>query len=172
MKNALIYVDNIVKSLSTLVPEEKSFFKAQGESYKKKIRALFNEIKDEMSTVSLENRKVLTNHDAFQYLGHDFHIYFFSPLGMSTEAEASAKTVVTLIEKIRDRGIHAIFVEKTLNPRLIQQIAKETGTHVAGSLYSDALDVPGTDAGTYLGMMKFNLYALVKALQTPRESKD
>lgn len=165
LKNALLYVDNIVEALCQLLPEEAPFFKAQGKAYQQKIRELQHTIEAELTSVPLEKRKVLTNHEAFEYLGRDFHITFFSPLGMSTEAEASAKTIATLINKVRGEGINAVFIENILNPRLIEQIARETSSHIAGSLYSDALDIPGTPADTYLKMMSFNLHALAKALK-------
>lgn len=170
LKNALLYVDNVVDALSRLIPEEKAFFEAKGKAYKAELELLRKEIDQKLASVPLEQRKVLTNHDAFEYLGRDFHISFYSPLGMSTEAEASAKAIVTLIHKIREEGINAVFVENILNPRLIEQIARETGSHIAGSLYSDALDVPDTSADTYLSMMRSNLHALADALKASAAS--
>ncbi|HUX79566.1 MAG TPA: zinc ABC transporter substrate-binding protein [Alphaproteobacteria bacterium] len=164
LKNAQVYVDNIVKGLSDLLPEDASFFKARGEAYKKALSDLENETYKKLETVPLENRKVITNHDAFGYLGRDFNIAFHSPLGISTESEPSAKSVVILINKIRQEKIHAIFVENISNHRLLDQISKETGTHIGGVLYSDALSVPGTEADTYLKMMRYNLSSLTKTM--------
>lgn len=164
LKNALIYVDNIVDGLSKLVPEEAAFFKAQGKAYKKRLQELEKKTGKALAALSSDERKVLTNHDAFEYLGHQFNIMFFSPLGMSTDAEPSAKVVADLIQRIKKDDIQAVFIENISNPRLVEQIAEETGTHVGGVLYSDALDVSGSEADTYLKMMEFNLDALVRAL--------
>jgi zinc/manganese transport system substrate-binding protein len=84
---------------------------------------------------------------------------------MSTDAEPSAKVVAELIERIKKDNISAVFIENISNPRLVEQIAEETGTHVGGVLYSDALDVPGSEADTYLKMMTYNLATLTRALK-------
>jgi zinc/manganese transport system substrate-binding protein len=171
LKNAPIYIDNIVEGLSRLVPEEASFFKARAAAYKKEVEVLEAQTHEELDHLPVESKKVLTNHEAFGYLGHDFQIVFYSPLGISTESEPSAKAVATLIDRIKKDKIQAVFVENISNSRLVERIAEETGTQVGGILYSDALDVPGTQADTYLKMMRFNLNSLVKAMRKNAEVK-
>ncbi len=165
LKNASIYVDNIVKGLSALLPKDASFFETRGKAYKQSLSALEQKTNLTLSSLPLEDRKVLTNHGAFGYLGDEFRIMFYSPLGMSTEAEPSAKTVAALIRKIREENIRAVFIENISNPRLIEQLARETGTSIGGVLYSDALSPPGTEADTYLKMMTFNLTSLAHAVK-------
>ena len=172
LQNAQVYVDNIVKGLSELLPNEALFFKNQGDAYKRQLQALETSTLQDLDTIPLDKRKVITNHDAFGYLGREFNITFFSPLGISTDAEPSAKAVVALIHRIRKEDIQAIFAENISNPRLLEQITKETKTNIGGILYSDALSAPGTDADTYLKMMHFNLSSLVKALKKQESLKD
>lgn len=164
LQNAQVYVDNIVQGLSELLPNDASFFKAQGDAYKRKLAALEAKTAQDLEAIPIEKRKVITNHDAFGYLGREFNITFFSPLGISTDAEPSAKAVVALIHRIRTEGITAIFAENISNPRLLEQITKETGTNIGGVLYSDALSAPGSNADTYLKMMSFNLSSLINTL--------
>ena len=164
LKNAQVYADNIVKGLSEILPEQASFFKARGEAYKKALEILKTETHQRLTPTSLGHRKVITNHDAFAYLGRDFDVIFYSPLGISTESEPSAKAVATLIRRIQKEKIQAIFVENISNRRLLDQISDETGTRIGGVLYSDALSLPGGEADTYLKMMRFNLSSLVKVL--------
>ncbi len=165
LKNAQVYVDNIVEGLSDLLPEEAPFFKAQGEAYKKALKNLESQTQKKLESIPLEKRKVITNHEAFGYLDRDFNITFYAPLGISTESEASAKSVAKLIHKIQKEKIQAIFVENISNRRLLEQISNETGTHIGGILYSDALSSPGREADTYLKMMAFNLSSLIKAME-------
>lgn len=165
LKNAQIYIDNIVHGLSALLPQDAPFFKEQGDKYKKSLEALEHEMRQQLAHLSLEKRKVITSHKAFGYLGRDFDISFSAPLGISTESEPSAKGVAALIRQIQKEGIQAIFIENTSNPRLMEQIASETHTHIGGTLYSDALSAPGTEADTYLKMMTFNLSSLIKAME-------
>lgn len=164
LKNTQVYITNIVKGLSELMPDQAPFFKARGEAYKKELAVLEKEMWQQLKEIPLENRKVITGHDAFAYLGRDFGITFLSPVGMSTESEASAKAVAGLIRQIKEEKIQAIFIENISNPRLIQQIASETESQIGGVLYSDALSAPGGEAGTYLKMMALNLSSLAKAM--------
>ncbi len=165
LDNAQIYVDNIVQGLSDLSPQDALFFKAQGENYKKLLSTLKKQTQEKLEHIPLAKRKVITNHAAFEYLGREFNITFFSPLGISTDSEPSAKAVVNLVNRMRAEGIHAIFAENISNPRLLEQIARETNSHIGGTLYSDALSAPGTEADSYLKMMQFNLSAITKAMR-------
>jgi zinc/manganese transport system substrate-binding protein len=51
-----------------------------------------------------------------------------------------------------------------VDPRLLRQIARETGARIGGTLYSDALTGPDGPAPTYLDMMRHNVRALAAAL--------
>ena len=73
---------------------------------------------------------------------------FIAPDGVSTEAEPSAKDVAKIIAQIKRQKIPAVFMENITDPRLMQQIADETGAKIGGTLYSDALsddERPGAD---------------------------
>ena len=89
---------------------------------------------------------------------------FISPEGVSTDAEPSAKDVAKIIAQIRKQKIPAVFMENITDPRLMQQIAKETGARIGGTLYSDALSDAKGPAGTYIDMMRSNVRELSKAL--------
>jgi zinc/manganese transport system substrate-binding protein len=59
--------------------------------------------------------------------------------------------------------VKAIFFENIENPKVIQEITKETGAQVGGELYADGL---GTgDEGTYDGMFRHNVTTIVDALK-------
>lgn len=87
----------------------------------------------------MAQRKVITSHDAFSYLGQRYQIRFIAPQGMSTESEASAASVAKLVKQIRQEKVKALFVENMADQRLLQQISQETNVKVGGKLYSDAL---------------------------------
>jgi zinc/manganese transport system substrate-binding protein len=164
LKNAQIYIDNIVEGLSELLPEDSSYFKANGDAYKKSFQDLEIKTHEALKDIPLNDRKIITGHDAFGYLGAEFNIQFYAPQGMSTESEPSAKAVAELINLIKNENVKAIFVENISNPRLVEQIANESGVQIGGILYSDALSPPGTEADPYFKMMEHNLNAIVKSL--------
>jgi len=109
-------------------------------------------------------RKIITTHDAFGYFGDDYRMQFIAPEGMSTESEASARDLADIIAQVKTRQIPAVFLENVTNPRLLQQIAKETGAKIGGTLYSDALSAPNGPAGSYIDMMRNNVHEFERAL--------
>ena len=162
--NAEIYVNNITAALAQIAPNNAAKFYQNRAVYIAEIKELDRYIREMVASLSQKNRTVVTSHDAFQYFGRDYGLTFIAPQGMSTESEASAKDVAHLIKQIRAKHISAVFIENVADPRLIQQIAKETGVTIGGTLYPGALSGPNGPAFTYLRMLRHNATMLIQAL--------
>ena len=115
---------------------------------------------------SAGNRRIVTSHDAFGYLGQAYGIQFLAPQGLSTEREPSAAEVAALITQIRKDKVKAVFIENIKDSRLLKQIASESGAQIGGTLYSDALAAEGP-ASTFIGLFEYNLNTLCAALGKP-----
>lgn len=165
LANGLLYVDNIARGLCQADAAGCDTYKANAAAYEAEITALDGEVKAAIAALPESKRKVITTHDAFGYFGEAYGVKFLAPEGISTESEASAKDVGKLITQIRAEGVTALFVENMSDPRLIEQIAEETGVRVGGELYSDALSEPGGDAPDYLSMFRHNIALLVPAME-------
>jgi zinc/manganese transport system substrate-binding protein len=163
--NARTYVSNILAALIKVSPENQAYFEANAKAYLAELSELQSSLEAQMAQVPANKRNVITSHDAFSYLARDYGFHFSAPQGMSAEAEASAADVVKIISQIREQNIQAVFVENVSNPRLIQQIARETGVEIGGELYSDALSSADEPAATYITMMQHNIATLVNALK-------
>ena len=164
VRNAETYVKNIADAFCTADSEGCDSYKANAESYLGKLRALDQEIRAAVASVPQDKRVVITSHDAFGYFEHAYGIDFRSPEGVSTESEASAADVAALIRQVRDQKASAIFVENITNARLTEQIARETGLTIGGTLYSDALSGEDGPASTYIGMMRHNTATIRNAV--------
>ena len=160
----MIYVDNITAALAKIAPGNAGTFHKNRAAYISEIEALDREIRQMVESLPQDRRTVVTSHDAFQYFGRDYGLTFLAPQGLSTESEASAKDIANLITQMRAEGISAVFVENITDPRLIKQIAKETGASVGGKLYPGALSGPNGPAPTYLEMIRHNATTLTGAL--------
>ncbi|CAD5376197.1 Zinc ABC transporter, periplasmic-binding protein ZnuA [Pseudomonas sp. OF001] len=164
LSNAELYVRNIAQALSELDPAHAKAYAANRDAYLAKLHALLKQANARMASLPASQRKVVTSHDAFGYLGQAWQLRFIAPQGLSTHDEPSAAEVAALIRQLRTEGVRAVFVENIRDPRLIQQIAEEAGARVGGTLYSDALAASGP-ASTYLGMYQHNLDTLLAALK-------
>jgi zinc/manganese transport system substrate-binding protein len=161
---AIVYVENITKALKSIDRKNAAFYSSNAASYIDELRALDMAIRVEIAKIPRHRRRVITTHDAFGFLGSAYGIKFIAPLAISTEHQASAKEVASLIGQIRREKITAIFVENISDARLMRQIASETGLSLGGKLYSDALSNPGGPASTYIEMMRHNAKLLTEAM--------
>ena len=69
-----------------------------------------------------------------------------------------------IIAQIKQDRFPAVFLENVSDARLMDQIARETGAKIGGTLYSDSLSAPEGPAGTYIDMVRHNISELTKAL--------
>jgi zinc/manganese transport system substrate-binding protein len=162
--NTKIYVGNIRAGLIQVDPAGKAVYEANASAYLAQLDVLEAEVKDTIAKIPAERRRIITTHDAFGYFGSTYGMTFIAPAGVSTESEASAKDVARIITQIKKQKIPAVFLENVSDPRLMQQIAKESGARIGGKLYSDALSAPGGQAATYLDMMRSNVREFSAAL--------
>jgi zinc/manganese transport system substrate-binding protein len=162
--NAKVYVGNIRDALIAADPAGKTVYEANAAAYLAKLDALDSEIRAAVARIPADRRKAITSHDAFGYFAKAYGIEFIAPQGVSTEAEASARDVARIIRQIKAQKVPAVFLENITNPRLAEQIARESGAKIGGRLYSDALSAADGPAGAYIAMMKHNISQIEKAL--------
>lgn len=162
--NARIYVKNIADAFCAADAAGCDAYKANAASYMEKLDATEVEVKQTIASIPEDKRVIITSHDAFGYFEHAYGLTLLAPEGISTEAEASAADVAKLIRQVKEDKASAIFVENVTNPRLIEQIASETGLKVGGTLYSDALSAPDGGASTYVDLMRHNASVIKGAI--------
>jgi len=162
--NAKKYVANIRDGLIAADPADAEVFRNNATAYLEKLDALDGEVRAAIKQIPAGRRKVISTHDAFGYFASAYGIRFIAPLGVSTESEASARDIAGIIAQIRGEKIPAVFLEKMIDPRLMQRISAETGAKVGGTLYSDSLTDEKGDAPTYIDMVRHNIRALTSAL--------
>lgn len=154
--NAKVYVKNIADAFCAADAAGCEAYRGNAAAYAGRLDEAEAEVKAAVAAIPEDKRRIITSHDAFGYFEHEYGLTFLAPEGVSTDAEASAADVAALIRQIREEKAAAIFVENITNPRLIEQIAAETGLKVGGTLYSDALSAPDGPAATYIDMMLHN----------------
>ncbi len=162
--NAEIYVRNITRAFCTADAAGCDDYRERAAAYGQRLKALDNDIKARFAAIPAKRRTVITSHDAFNYFQHEYGLTFLAPEGVSTEAEPSAAGVAVLIRQVKASHASALFIENITNPKLIEQIARDTGVKVGGTLYSDALSPPSGPASTYMDMMRHNVKTITAAI--------
>jgi manganese/iron transport system substrate-binding protein len=168
-KNAAVYVNNITRALLKLDPDGRWEYEARARLYLQQLRVLEAWVRETCNAVPPEQRVLVTSHDAFNYFARDFGFRHQAPVGWSTGAETGGGMTPErrrqVVESIRGTGVKAIFVETSVNPKLIREIAAEAGVTIGGELYSDSMGEAGTAGETYIGMMRENVLRIVSALK-------
>lgn len=164
LANAQVYVDNIAKALVKVDPENTAYYQANAKAYKLELSALHHEISEAFKPLAHERRYIVTSHEALGYFADDYHLHLVTPLGFSSSAQPSAKEVAAVVKQIREAKIPVVFLENIKNASLLEQISRESGAKIGGTLYTDALAASGP-AATYLGMYKENARVILDALK-------
>lgn len=156
-------------SLIQKVPDQAAAFEANAATYLAQLEQLHQYVLSQASRLPAEKRVLITAHDAFNYFGRAYGFQVMGLQGISTASEAGSADVQALAEFIAQNQIPAIFVESSVPVRNIEAVraaVTDRGFDVAigGQLFSDAMGDEGTSAGTYLGMVTYNIDTIVGAL--------
>lgn len=163
--NGVVYVRNIINALQKADPANASDYQAKGEQYIQQLEQLDAYARAQVQAIPSDKRKVLTSHDAFGYFGDAYGVTFLSPLGFSTETEASASDVAKLIKQIKQEHVSTYFFENSSDPRLVKQIADASGAQPGGELYVESLSPADGPAPTYAQMFRYNVDKLTAAMK-------
>ena len=164
--NVLIWVESIERELSQRDPANSEVYAANADQYKAELEELDAWIRQQVSQVPENNRKIVTDHLTFSYFAATYGFEQLGAIipGYSTLAEPSAQDIAATEDAIRNLGVKAIFVGNTVNPNLAERVAEDTGTDII-FVYTGSLSESGGEAGTYLTYMRYNTSAFVEALK-------
>lgn len=163
--NARIYVANIRDALIAADPDGAADFSQRAKDFLQTLDSLDAEIRAGVASIPAARRRIITSHDAFGYFAKAYGLAFIAPQGVSTETEASSRDVARIIRQIKAEKIPAVFLENISDPRLMKQVARESGARIGEAVFSDSLSPKDGPASTYVAMMRHNLKAFTQALQ-------
>ncbi|MDG6778358.1 zinc ABC transporter substrate-binding protein [Thiomicrorhabdus sp. zzn3] len=159
----------ILKMLSQHQPDARKSFEHNAQRYFQQLDDLDQWVRQQMATIPQNQRILITAHDAFGYFGQAYSVKVMGLQGISTAAEFGLQDMKQLKDVIVNNGVKAVFVESSVSPRFIESLMKGVRAEghelkIGGELYSDAMGLPGTPEGHYLGMVRHNVNTLVHAL--------
>ncbi|EEG08377.1 metal ABC transporter substrate-binding protein [Pseudogulbenkiania ferrooxidans] len=159
------YIKNIAEGLSKADPEGQAVYRQRAADYGRRVSEMDQWAAKAFAAVPAVQRKVLTSHDAFAYLGKRYGIQLLSPQGVSTDTEASAKAVAMLVRQVKKEKVKAIFFENMSDKRLLEQLAREANVKAGAALYADALSAPNGPANSYLALFRYNVDTILKSFR-------
>ena len=159
----------VAAALGRVDPANEEAYTQRANAFAAELRALDDEARKALATVPKQRRVLLTSHDAFRYFGRAYDLEVHGLQGISTVQDAGVKDIQDMAAMISERGIKAVFVETSVNPRAIEAVqqavrSKGGAVEIGGELFSDAMgDHPPVD--TYIGMVRSNVETVVNALK-------
>ncbi|MCM3041779.1 zinc ABC transporter substrate-binding protein [Paenibacillus motobuensis] len=170
VKHWISATETIRDALASYDPAHADLYNDNAEKYIQQLKELDEEVQTAVAKIPQSGRVLVTAHDAFGYFGEAYGIKVMGLQGISTAAEYGSKDVSELRDYLVDNKIKAVFVESSIPTKSMEAViagAKEKGheVEIGGELYSDSLGEPGSDADTYIKMVRHNVSTIVNALK-------
>ncbi|MFP4431175.1 MAG: metal ABC transporter solute-binding protein, Zn/Mn family [Spirochaetaceae bacterium] len=168
-RNWELSATDLAETLGRLHPEGAEAYSRNAETYAEQLRSLYAWAEEGMSRVPAGQRHVVTSHDAFQYFGAAFGWQVAGIQGISTQDEAGVADIEKMVDFVIENDIPVLFVESSIPPNtigaVVEAIEAENGSVDMGlrELYGDAMGVPGTFGGTYVGMLAENVLTILQS---------
>lgn len=147
-------------------PAHAAAYRRNAAAYLAKLRALDARIRTCVATIPPADRKLVTDHDAFNYFAKRYGLQVVGAVipSQTTQAQASAGDLARLAAVIRRENVRAVFPEESLSAKTAESIADQTGAASEYHLYGDALGPNGSKGATYLSMEQANADAIARGL--------
>lgn len=152
--NALIEKDN----------SNEEYYRANYDKLAARLDELDNDIRE--AAKGFKTNIIITSHEAFGYFAKEYGLKQIPIRGISPQQEPSPAKLAEIVKICRDNNIRYIFVEKFVNPKYSETIAREIDGDVLTLNAAHGLTKEEMDKGMdYISIMYENLENLKKALQ-------
>lgn len=165
-QNGVRIVETVQSNLEKLSPNNAEKYINNAKKITSELTQLDSWIKSQISTIPANQRKLVTTHEAMGYYATAYGIPIKGALqGINTEEKPTAGRVKELVQEIKQARVPTIFAETTINPKLIEAVAKEANVKVSNQgLFADGLGEKGSEGDTYQKMLIANTKAIVEGL--------
>ncbi|HXH18831.1 MAG TPA: zinc ABC transporter substrate-binding protein [Chitinophagales bacterium] len=160
----------IASAMQEFDPGNAAVYQENFSNYSVELKELHQWVRTEIATIPVEQRVLITSHDAFSYFGRAYEIEVHGLQGISTASDYGLQDVTRLVNLIVERKVKSVFIETSVAARSLQAVVEGCrnlgyDVKIGGTLFSDAMGEPETPEGTYTGMVKANVSTIVNALK-------
>ena len=166
VKNGIAIVQVLKTQLVQASPANAALYEKNAKNLTDRLTKLDTWVTQSVATIPAAAKKLVTTHDALSYYGQAYGIPIEGALqGISTTEKPSAQRIATLVATIKSTQVDTLFAEVSVNPKLIETVAKESGVKLSAMpLVTDGLGEPGGPSDTYEKMIRENTTAIVTGL--------
>lgn len=174
-------IDPIVNALSRIDPDGKEIYLKNASVFREKMLQVHTEIYRDLQNIPQQKRYLVTSHDAFNYFTRAYlaapdektqgqwQKRFDAPEGLAPEGQLSTADIQKIIDHLIHYQIQVVFPESNVSRDSLKKIVHacaQKGLTVRISnevLYGDAMGPAGSDADTYLKMIRHDADAMIQA---------
>ena len=164
LENGIIYAQNIAKQLIAKDPKNKTYYEKNLKTYTNKLSKLDQEAKETFNNIPDEKKLIVTSEGCFKYFSKAYGVPSAYIWEINTEEEGTPDQIKTLVEKLRQTKVPALFVESSVDDRPMKTVAKDTNIPIYAKIFTDSIAEKGQNGDSYYNMMKYNLDKITQGL--------
>ena len=143
-------------------PDNAKAYRQRAAAYGRKLDRLDGQLEQRVSAIPPARRKLVSSHDSLEYFVQRYRFDFVgAPFGITPGTEPSAETVASLIDRVEEEHVPAVFAEDTDDPKLMEQIGDEAGVQVVDDLLTEGF---GGRVHSYEEMLRYDADRITGAL--------
>lgn len=164
IENGIVYATNIAKHLGEKDPENKEYYDANLKEYVAKLDKLDKEAKSKFDAIPQEKKLIVTSEGCFKYFSKAYGVPSAYIWEINTEEEGTPEQITSLVSKLKETEVPALFVETSVDDRPMKTISNETGIPIYEKIFTDSIANEGENGDSYYSMMKWNLDKISEGL--------
>lgn len=164
LENGIIYAQNIAKRLIEKDPKNKATYEKNLQAYVDKLTKLDQEAKEKFKNIPDDKKMIVTSEGCFKYFSKAYGVPSAYIWEINTEEEGTPDQIKSLVQKLRQTKVPALFVESSVDERPMNTISKDTGIPIYAKIFTDSIAEQGQEGDSYYSMMKYNLDKIAEGL--------
>jgi iron/zinc/copper transport system substrate-binding protein len=164
LSNGIKYVQTIRDVLKSKDSKNATYYQERSAAYIAKLEKLDAAARERFLDIPEKQRLLVTSEGAFKYFSKAYQVTPAYIWEINTEAQGTPEQMADVLSKIRNSEVMGLFLETSVSPKSMQQVAKETGLEIKSKIFTDSLAKKGQAGDTYYEMMKWNLDKIYQGL--------
>ena len=123
IQNMIDAVNVLTKAFIELLPQNKEIYTKNKDSYIKMLKSIDAEYKKRLQQCKKDT--IVVNHNAFSYLSKNYGFHVEALSGLSPDAQPDAKSIIRVMECVKEHNVSTIFFESFMSDRAMKSISNE-----------------------------------------------
>src|SRR5690606_36297314 len=145
-------------------PDSACLYHLNAEDYIAEIDKVEECLRTELGAWPERQRALVTCEGAFSSLARDLGLEEKYLWPVNSDGEGTPQQIADLVRFVEDSDVPTVFCESTVSDKAQQQVARQTGARMGGTLYVDSLSEPDGPVPTYLDLLRHDAETIVAGL--------